>query len=36
MGGTWSGWIEVEHSGFSYHNGPAHMTFSVANNQQTG
>jgi hypothetical protein len=36
MGTSWSGWIEVEHSGFSYHNGPAHMTFSVTNNQQTG
>jgi hypothetical protein len=35
MGGTWSGWIEVEHHD-GYHNGPAHMTFSVANSQQTG
>ena len=36
VGGTYSGWIEVEHSGFSYHNGPAHMTFAVTNSQQTG
>jgi hypothetical protein len=36
VGGTWSGWIEVEHSGLGYHNGPAHMTLSVTNNQQTG
>jgi hypothetical protein len=36
MGGTWSGWIEVEHSGAGYHNGPAHMTLSVTNSQQTG
>jgi hypothetical protein len=36
VGASWSGWIEIEHSGFSYHNGPAHMTFTVTNNQQTG
>ena len=36
MGTNWSGWIEIEHSGSSYHNGPAHMTFTVTNNQQTG
>ena len=27
VGGTYSGWIEVEHSGAGYHHGPAHMTF---------
>lgn len=32
VGTSWSGWIEMEHSGFSYHNGLAHMTFSVSNN----
>ena len=36
VGGTYSGWIEVEHSGAGYHNGPAYMTLAVTNNQQTG
>ncbi len=36
MGGTWSGWMSMEHDGFSYHNGPAVLTFSITNNQQTG
>jgi hypothetical protein len=36
MGGTWSGWMSMEHDGFSYHNGPAVLTFSITNNQQSG
>jgi hypothetical protein len=36
IGGSWSGWTNMEHSGFGYHNGPAIFTFSVGNNQQTG
>jgi hypothetical protein len=35
-GGTWSGWCEISHSGSTYTNGPAHLTFSATNNQQTG
>jgi hypothetical protein len=35
IGGTWSGWTNMEHSN-GYHNGPAIFTFSVTNNQQTG
>ena len=35
-GHTWSGWMSMEHDGFSYHNGPAVLTFSITNNQQTG
>lgn len=35
MGGTWSGWTNMENSN-GYHNGPAIFTFSVTNNQQTG
>jgi hypothetical protein len=35
MGGTWSGWTNMENSN-GYHNGPANFTFSVTNNQQTG
>jgi hypothetical protein len=35
MGGTWSGWMKMEHSN-GYRNGPANLTFSVTNNQQTG
>ncbi len=40
MGGTWSGWTNMENSN-GYHNGPANFTFSVVNNhvvnnQQTG
>jgi hypothetical protein len=35
-GHSWSGWISMEHDGFSYHNGPAVLTFSITNNQQTG
>lgn len=36
LGTTWSGWMDMENSGTGYHNGNAHFTFSVANNQQTG
>ena len=36
IGQTWSGWMSMEHDGFSYHNGPAVLTFSITNNQQTG
>jgi hypothetical protein len=36
VGGTWSGWMDMESTGTGYHNGPAHLTFSVSNNQQTG
>jgi hypothetical protein len=36
MGATTRGLIEVRHSSTGYHNGPAHMTFSVTNSQQTG
>jgi hypothetical protein len=35
-GHTWSGSMSMEHDGFSYHNGPAVLTFSITNNQQTG
>jgi hypothetical protein len=35
MGGTWTGWMNLEHSDAGYHNGPANFTFSVTNNQQT-
>jgi hypothetical protein len=34
-GETWSGTLYMQHSN-GYHNGPAYLTFSVTNNQQTG
>ena len=34
--GTYGGWITVEHDGGGYHNGPAKLTFHIANVQQTG
>jgi hypothetical protein len=35
-GNTLSGWCEISHSGGTYTNGPAHLTFSATNSQQTG
>jgi hypothetical protein len=36
IGQTRSGSITMEHDGLSYHNGPAILTLSITNNQQTG
>jgi len=35
VGGTYTGWMGMEHSGFGYRNGPATFTFTAKNNQQT-
>ena len=36
VGGTWSGTMTMEQSSTGYHNGPAILTFSLTNGQQTG
>jgi hypothetical protein len=36
MGGSYSGWMTVEHDGTGYHNGPATLNFTLTNAQQTG
>jgi hypothetical protein len=34
--GAYGGWITLEQNGSGYHNGPAKLTFHIANLQQTG
>jgi hypothetical protein len=34
--GSWQGVVNLEHSGGGYHNGPAKLTFHIANVRQTG
>ena len=36
VGGSWSGSMWIEQSGSGYHNGPATLTFTLQNVQQTG
>jgi len=36
VGGSWSGYFDMSYSQVGYTNGPANLTFTITNNQQTG